>query len=574
MKRRNVVMNSVLAVAVVGVGALGFESLGSSSASTSSTSTQTTVKRGIVLSSVSASGNVIVPNQVALSFSGSGTVTQVLVKVGDLVKAGQALAAIDGGSAKVSLETAQAQLASAQAQSATLKAGVTADQKAQDAAQAQQSQLSVATARASLDNAHTTADQDVVTFQAAVDQANLNLSTSTAQLTKDQTSLSEDITALGGAQASYDPSASAGESMNAMLMRYQHDQDLCQANLTTPGYAPPDGVTCNQLGYLLRLSQAVQGQQKAVASDQTAVTQGQTALTNAQNNQASGLVKDQSSIASAQRQLTSAQASYQSTLAANRVKEAPATDAALAQQAAAVAQAQAQVDNAQRALDQTVLTAPIDATVTAVNGKVGDQASSGASGASTGAATSGFITLDDLTGLQVKAGFSEADAAKVKVGQGATITFDALTNTTLTGKVVSVDATQTVVQNVVTYSVYISLDSVPAGLKPGMTASAAVVVDKRDNALLLPSSAVRGTGTTAQVTVKTGATEASQTVQIGLRGDQSVEIVSGLKLGDVVVTRTTSTASATNGRVPAGAGGLGGAVGGAGAGGGLGGRGG
>ena len=111
MKRRNVVMNSVLVVAVVGVGALGFESLGTSSASTTSTSTQTTVKRGIVLSSVSASGNVIVPNQVALSFSGSGTVTKVLVNVGDLVKAGQALATIDDGSAKVTLETAQAQLA-------------------------------------------------------------------------------------------------------------------------------------------------------------------------------------------------------------------------------------------------------------------------------------------------------------------------------------------------------------------------------------------------------------------------------------------------------------------------------
>ena len=250
------------------------------------------------------------------------------------------------------------------------------------------------------------------------------------------------------------------------------------------------------------------------------------------------------------------------------MKEAPATDAALAQQAAAVAQAQASVDNAQRTLDQTALTAPIAATVTAVNGKVGDQASSGSSAAGS---TNSFITLDDLTGLQVKAGFSEADAAKVKVGQSATLTFDALTNTTLTGKVVSVNATQTVVQNVVTYSVYISLDSVPVGLKPGMTASAAVVVDKRENVLLLPSSAIRGTGTTAQVTVKTGATEASKTVQIGLRGDQSVEIVSGLNVGDVVVTRTTSTA--TGGAPTRGlGGGLGGAVGGAG--GGFGGRGG
>jgi RND family efflux transporter MFP subunit len=564
MKTRNVVMNSVLAAAVVGVGVLGYQSLGSAS-STTSTSASTTVKRGIVLSSVSASGNVIVPDQVSLSFGGSGTVTAVNVKVGDVVKASQVLATIDNGSAKVALETAQAQLVSAQAQEATLKAGVTADQRAQDAVQVQQAQISIASAQAALENARVTADQDTVTLQAAIDQAGANLTSATAQLAKDQGSLGEDSAAFSGAQASYDPSASASESTNAMLMRYQHDQDLCQANATTPGYAPPDGVTCSQLGYLLRLAQALQGQQKTVATDQAALTQAQTALTNAQNGQTVGSAKDQSSIASAQRQLTSAQASYQSTLAANRVKEAPATDAALAQQAAAVAQAQAAVDNAQRNLDQTALTAPIDATVTAVNGKVGDQASGGSSAAGS---TNSFITLDDLTGLQVKAGFSEADAAKVKVGQDATLTFDALTSVTLSGKVVSVDATQTVVQNVVTYSVYISLDSVPAGLKPGMTASAAVVVDKRENVLLLPSSAVRGTGTTAQVTVKTGATEASRTVQIGLRGDQSVEIVSGLNLGDVVVTRTASTtATGATPRGLGGAGGLGGAVGGGGFGG-------
>ncbi len=570
MKTRIVVMNSVLAVAVVGVGVIGYQSLGSAS-STTSTSTSTTVKRGIVLSSVSASGNVIVPGEVSLSFDGSGTVTAVDVKVGDVVKAGQVLATIDDGSAKVALETAQAQLVSAQAQQATLKAGVTADQKTQDAVQLQQAQISISNAQATLDNARVTADQDTVTLQAAIDQAGANLTSATAQLAKDQTSLAEDNAAFSGAQATYDPSASVSESTNALLMRYQHDQDLCQANATTAGYAPPDGTTCSQLGYLLRLAQAVQGQQKSVATDQTALTQAQTALTNAQNSQTLGLAKDQSSIASAQRQLTSAQASYQSTQAANRVKEAPATDAALAQQAASVAQAQASVDNAQRALDQTALTAPINATVTAVNGKVGDQASGASSGASSGSATSGFITLDDLTGLQVKAGFSEADAAKVKVGQSATLTFDALTNTTLTGQVVSVDATQTVVQNVVTYSVYVSLDSVPAGLKPGMTASANVVVDKREDALLLPSSAIRGTGTTAQVTVKTGSTEESRTVQIGLRGDQSVEILSGLQVGDVVVTRTTSTATggATN-RLPGGAGGIGGVVGGAGAGGGRG----
>jgi HlyD family secretion protein len=568
MKPKNVVMNSVLAAAVVGVGAFGYQSLGSSSASTTSTSASTTVKRGIVLSSVSASGNVIVPNQVSLSFSGSGTVTKVDVNVGDVVKAGQALAAIDDSSAKVSLETAQAQLVSAQAQLATLKAGVTADQKAQDAVQLQQAQIAIANAQATLDNARVTADQDEVTLQATVDQANLNLSAATAQLAKDQTSLNEDTAAFGGAQASDDPSASASESTNAMLMRYQHDQDLCQANVATPGYAPPDGVTCSQLGYLLRLAQAVQAQQKAVATDQTALTQTQTALTNAQNNQTIGLGKDQSSIASAQRQLTSAQASYQSTLAANRVKEAPATDAALAQQAASVAQARAAVDNAQRAVDQTVLKAPIDATVTAVSGRVGDQASTAGSAGATG-----FITLDDLTGLQVKAGFSEADAAKVQVGQAAALTFDALTNVSLTGKVVAVDATQTLVQNVVTYSVYISLDSVPAGLKPGMTASADVVVDKRESVLLLPSSAVRGTGTTAQVTVKTGTTEESRTVQIGLRGDQSVEIVSGLNVGDVVITRTTSSAGAGAGAgpLPGGAGGL--VVGGGAGGAGLGGRG-
>jgi macrolide-specific efflux system membrane fusion protein len=86
-------------------------------------------------------------------------------------------------------------------------------------------------------------------------------------------------------------------------------------------------------------------------------------------------------------------------------------------------------------------------------------------------------------------------------------------------------------------------------VKPGMTATASVVADHRDGVVSLPTSAVSTRGATATVTVraKTGK-ETQVPITIGLRGDSSVEITSGLNAGDIVVIRTAISGGGTSTR--------------------------
>ncbi len=99
-----------------------------------------------------------------------------------------------------------------------------------------------------------------------------------------------------------------------------------------------------------------------------------------------------------------------------------------------------------------------------------------------------------MSALQVVAGFAEVDASKVQVGQAATVSLNALPNQALDGQVTKVDVNSTVVSNVVTYNVTITMSNPPAGVKPGMTASVSVVIAQRDNVLNLPTADITTRG--------------------------------------------------------------------------------
>jgi membrane fusion protein, macrolide-specific efflux system len=172
------------------------------------------------------------------------------------------------------------------------------------------------------------------------------------------------------------------------------------------------------------------------------------------------------------------------------------------------------------------------------------------------------MVITDLSVLEVKAGFSEADAAKVKVDQGVTVTLDALAGKVLGGKVRAIDTVSTLVSNVVTYYVYVTVEGSDPAVKPGMTSSLSVVVDKAEDVVTLPSSAVTARGNAASVKVQTGPTAKDvevRNITLGLKGDTLIEIKSGLSAGDkVIVSRggTTATSSGTltggNAAIPGG----------------------
>jgi multidrug efflux pump subunit AcrA (membrane-fusion protein) len=165
------------------------------------------------------------------------------------------------------------------------------------------------------------------------------------------------------------------------------------------------------------------------------------------------------------------------------------------------------------------------------------------------------VTITGNDKLQVVAGFSEGDAASIKVGQPATATISALPGVVLGAKVIAIDSTATTVSNVVTYNVTFALTGTSSKLKPGMTADVEVITAERDNALHVPTSAVTGSGADARVTVVRNGQQVSTPVVAGLRGDDATEITSGLRAGDTVVLPTLTLPSSSSSTFGTGGGG-------------------
>jgi multidrug efflux pump subunit AcrA (membrane-fusion protein) len=183
------------------------------------------------------------------------------------------------------------------------------------------------------------------------------------------------------------------------------------------------------------------------------------------------------------------------------------------------------------------------------------------------------MTLSDNASLEVVAGFPEASAVKIKVGQPAQVTLSALTSTSVSGEVTAVSPTASVVSIVVTYAVTVSLTGPPADVQPGMSATVAVVVASAPNVLELPSSAITTTGALSTVELLKNGKQTLTDITVGLVGDSTTQIASGLTVGEVVVepsvtvsgtgTGTSSTGTRTGvGGLFGGGGGFGGFAGG------------
>ncbi len=234
----------------------------------------------------------------------------------------------------------------------------------------------------------------------------------------------------------------------------------------------------------------------------------------------------------------------------NTVKNTPLD---VASQKIAVQQKQNSLSDAEANLDDYVIRAPISGIVAKINVKTGDSASSGAAAAT-------IITNQKIADISL----NEVDVAKVKLGQKATLTFDAVPNLTISGEVAQIDAVGTVTQGVVDYAVQISFDTQDGRIKPGMSVSAAIVTDVRQNVLLAPNGAVKSQGGASYVEVPDAAenigkngvsgnaamilkfTPKQQPVEIGASNDSMTEVTSGLNEGDLIVIRTVSASSASS----------------------------
>ncbi|WP_066373735.1 efflux RND transporter periplasmic adaptor subunit [Herbidospora mongoliensis] len=193
---------------------------------------------------------------------------------------------------------------------------------------------------------------------------------------------------------------------------------------------------------------------------------------------------------------------------------------------------------AKRTLAGTVIKAPFAGTVTAVGGTVG-----GPSQVQEG----GFVDIVDPKKLQIVGNFTESDVTKLKVGQEASITFDAIPGVTAAGEVALIGAQPQTENNVVNYAATIELTDIPEQVRLGQTASVSVVIERAENVLTLPSAVITTAGGRSTVTVLADGKQNVKAIETGVKGTTGTEIVSGLDEGDRVVRPVASTTGQTGG---------------------------
>lgn len=253
-------------------------------------------------------------------------------------------------------------------------------------------------------------------------------------------------------------------------------------------------------------------------------------------------------VASAQASYSAAQANYAAVVKNTKKSKATERNQQRSSAYAEVEQARLALVEAQDALNGLTLVAPMSGTVTAVNGTKGESTTP-ASGSDS--ESSGFITISNLSKFVVTGSFSEADVAKIKAGDSASITFNAVADQTFTGKVKSIDLTATDSDGVTSYGVEISINEPPANLRDGATATITVTTASAKDVLAVPASAVTTTNGTSTVKLVKDGKSTSATVEIGVEGDTYTEIRSGLKLGDTIELGAVSS-SGGNGQFPRG----------------------
>ena len=485
-----------------------------------------TVARRTVTASVTGTGNLVPMQQANVSFKVSGSLTEIDVRVGDHVAAGQLLARIDPTPEQNALASAQANLAIAQANLQSAETPLTASQITQlrdNVANAQQSYNdTVASVNAtntqdanqvSADQNQLTTDQQSLTFNAAYQAAKQTLATDQATLQIAITQFNAD----GCKSQTYPYSGACVADFTAVSadqLKVNTDQSAVNGN------AAAIQVNSDQT----KLNQDTAKQQGDASGGQRSINQASASLTGAQDNLNTQTESKPNQILSAQAQVASAQAALQT---------------------------------AQQNLANTTLIAPMEGVVNSINGVVGETAITG-SGTTpeapgtqaplpTTGSSSAFMVIGNVSAMEVVIPFAESDASRLAFNQDTMVTFDAVPNLAISGHVVAVASAATVQSGVVNYYATVALNQTNPALKQGMTTNATVTVSKATNAIVVPNLSITRLGGQAYVNLYVGGKQVQTMIQTGVVGDQFTEVTGGLNEGAQVVIPTLTVSSSSGG---------------------------
>jgi RND family efflux transporter MFP subunit len=186
------------------------------------------------------------------------------------------------------------------------------------------------------------------------------------------------------------------------------------------------------------------------------------------------------------------------------------------------------LETAKLNLEKAIVVAPFDGLVTDVAITEGKEIT-------TAMLASPAISLVDPSEIEFRGFIDEIDVAMVKIGQAANIALDALPDAELSGKVAFISPVGTIRAGVVSYATTVTLENTVAGLRDGMSATAEVVIERRDDVLLIPNRTIGGTLANPKVSVLIDGQVEEREITLGLSDGINSEVLSGLEEGEKVV---------------------------------------
>jgi len=535
------------------------------------------VKRGDLVQKVEAVGTVTSDRALSLKFPVTGIVEEILVKEGDIVTTGQELVSLRNDSYVADIASASAQYRSALASLRELEEGT----RPEDIAIAE---AEVANKRAALEAAQAdlkSAEDELKTSQEKLDatgrEADTNLagyistagSSCAQQLALAKTALRSLDDIFIDATVTY--LAEQYDTTDYAIYRLQRSQASDALNrvsaLTSTNFSTYQGsletlreartailqtTSAMQQVYdmlsVLPLTSAYDSTARETykgtvatqkASAQSALSSIDSTLSSLQDASASydtSIATAKNTFAAAQAAKQAAQSSiltYQTVLrtyeAQLALKKAGPRDTAIAVARANANAAAASVSRAQARLEDTIIRAPADGTVTKVDFKLGEFTGDPDN-------ISHSISMLGTSPFRVEMFLSEVDIPKIVLTQSGSIELDAFPGTHYALRVSGVEPGPTKVEGVSKYRVSLNFVHPHEEFKIGMTGDAEIVTGERKDVFLAPSrSIVQNNGSGAIIRILDGETVVEKTVTIGMEGDTDTEIVSGLTEGETVI---------------------------------------
>jgi RND family efflux transporter MFP subunit len=198
-------------------------------------------------------------------------------------------------------------------------------------------------------------------------------------------------------------------------------------------------------------------------------------------------------------------------------------------QKALVKQARFDIEVQEAKIDEAILIAPIDGTIIAVNGEIGEIAKPEIT----------IVSIISNDKLQIDADISEINIANVEIDQTAKITLDAFENLEWMATIAKIDPSESIAGGAIYYKTTLFFDKDDARIRPGMTANVWIKTNASRDTLIIPISALKKKGDKKIVQVLMGKDVIEKEVATGLKNNKGMlEIVSGLSQGEQIILGT------------------------------------